>query len=395
MRKSLILTFAFCTSVFADSFAPDFECEITPNAKELGFISSLMEAEISTDSTGKYCWYKSPNFGKLLRAKFQDGTLTTYYANGNPRAIEPTKNGKRDGWQKVYYKEGSLQSKFYAKAGKMEGLATDYYESGILQAETTYKNDEPDGISKSYYESGKKAVEIPYVNGKMNGKVVYFCENGQQAGSGNFIDGELDGFMESADGVRGNEDFDVIEHYCPPDINNEYDLMKNQRFSKDIERILRDVSRLQTTGQTVLGGRRDIADEDASEKYTKNSYNSIGDGFVTKAKGSIKTPSERDIKVEAGSALSIANIMKVVRQRTPGLRHIYNKYVKQKPGFQGKVTLKFTIATSGEIIKISIISSTTGYSKFDNEIRDAVSRWKFNKTKSGKTTVTIPFTFSE
>jgi TonB family protein len=96
-----------------------------------------------------------------------------------------------------------------------------------------------------------------------------------------------------------------------------------------------------------------------------------------------------------GGSRSAADIMKVVRQRTPGLRHIYNKFLKKKPGFQGKVTLKFTIAPGGEIISISIASSTTGYGEFDGEVKTAVSRWKFSKVKSGNTTVTIPFTFSE
>ena len=96
-----------------------------------------------------------------------------------------------------------------------------------------------------------------------------------------------------------------------------------------------------------------------------------------------------------GGSRSAADIMKVVRQRTPGLRHIYNKCLKKKPGFQGKVTLRFTIAPGGEIISISNVSSTTGYAEFDNEIKNAVSRWTFSKVKSGNTTVTIPFTFSE
>ena len=104
----------------------------------------------------------------------------------------------------------------------------------------------------------------------------------------------------------------------------------------------------------------------------------------------------RDIDMGAGGgSRSAADIMKVVRQRTPGLRHIYNKCLKKKPGFQGKVTLRFTIAPGGEIISISTVSSTTGYSEFDNEIKNAVSRWTFSKVKSGNTTVTIPFTFSE
>ena len=186
-----------------------------------------------------------------------------------------------------------------------------------------------------------------------------------------------------------------------------YDLMKNQKFSKDIDKVLKDVAGLQTTGKTVLGGCRGKADGGFNEGYAEGGSGGIGDGLAgllggggggiaTKAKGSIRTPSERDIDMGAGGgSRSAADIMKVVRQRTPGLRHIYNKFLKKKPGFQGKVTLKFTIAPGGEIISISIASSTTGYGEFDGEVKTAVSRWKFSKVKSGNTTVTIPFTFSE
>ncbi|SHK87314.1 TonB family C-terminal domain-containing protein [Fibrobacter sp. UWEL] len=59
------------------------------------------------------------------------------------------------------------------------------------------------------------------------------------------------------------------------------------------------------------------------------------------------------------------------------------------------MTLNITIAPDGDVSKISVASSTTGYSEFDGEIKSAVSRWKFSKVKSGNTTVTIPFDFSE
>ena len=186
-----------------------------------------------------------------------------------------------------------------------------------------------------------------------------------------------------------------------------YDLMKNQKFTKDIDKVLKDVAGLQTTGKTVLGGRRGKADGGFNEGYAEGGAGGIGDGLAglfggggggisTKAKGNIKTPSARDIDMGAGGgSRSAADIMKVVRQRTPGLRHIYNKFLKKKPGFQGKVTLKFTIAPGGEVISISIASSTTGYGEFDAQVKSAVSRWTFSKVKSGNTTVTIPFTFSE
>ncbi|MCQ2097510.1 MAG: TonB family protein [Fibrobacter sp.] len=155
-----------------------------------------------------------------------------------------------------------------------------------------------------------------------------------------------------------------------------YDLMKNQKFSKDIDKVLKEVAGLQTSGKTVLGGD--------------------SGGISTKAKGSFRTPSEHDISMSGGDgSRNKADIMKVIKQRTPGLRHTYNKFLKKKPGFAGKVTLKLTIAPSGEIISISIASSTTGYTEFDNEIKTAVSRWKFSPVQSGNTTVTIPFSFEE
>lgn len=115
-----------------------------------------------------------------------------------------------------------------------------------------------------------------------------------------------------------------------------------------------------------------------------------------------KEDAENACKVTDNSCgRSVADIMKVVRQRTPGLRHIYNKFLKQQPHFQGVVSLRFTIAPGGEIISISIASSTTGYGEFDNEIKTAVSRWNFGKFKcddgnvANETTVTYSFTFSE
>ena len=124
--------------------------------------------------------------------------------------------------------------------------------------------------------------------------------------------------------------------------------------------------------------------------------NSGGPVATSGLKGHISTPKANEIDMgSAGASRSASDIMKVVRQRTPGLRHIYNKHLKKMPGFQGKVTLRFTIAPGGEIVSIALVSSTTNYSAFDSDIKDAVGRWTFSKVKAGNTTVTIPFTFTE
>jgi TonB family protein len=187
-----------------------------------------------------------------------------------------------------------------------------------------------------------------------------------------------------------------------------YNLMNDQKFARDIDKILKNTNGLQTTGKTHIGVRAGKVDGAFNEEVASgggggiegafgNLFGGPGGGLNTKSlKGNMKTPSVRDIDLGAGSSSrSASDIMKVVRTRTPGLRHIYNKYLKKKPGLEGKVTLKFTIAPGGEVINIAVVSSATGHGEFDGEIKNAVGRWTFSKVKSGNTTVTIPFTFSE
>ena len=185
-----------------------------------------------------------------------------------------------------------------------------------------------------------------------------------------------------------------------------YELMKH-KFAKDIDKVLKNSNGLQVTGKTSIGAVRGKVEDGFNQGMFAGGSGGI-DGAIsnliggpvgaisTKSIGNMKPPSERDIDMGSGtSSRSASDIMKVIRQRTPGLRHVYNKYLKKVPGFQGKVTLKFTIAPGGEIISIALVSSTTGCGEFDDEIKKTVGRWTFSKVKSGNTTVTIPFTFTE
>ena len=52
-----------------------------------------------------------------------------------------------------------------------------------------------------------------------------------------------------------------------------------------------------------------------------------------------------------------------------------------------------TIAADGFISELAIISSTTGVKDFDENIRNAVSSWKFSKKNSGKIVVYVTIRF--
>ena len=141
--------------------------------------------------------------------------------------------------------------------------------------------------------------------------------------------------------------------------------------------------------------------------YYNGGYESFGSFFgdqvgsnilaAQKIKGSVKMPSERDIKVKNknGADRTALDIKKIVRMRTPGLRHVYYKYLKKNSELQGKVTLKLTIAADGRVTDVSIVSSTMQNRKFDAEIQKLVGSWVFLRVKSGETIVSIPFTFFE
>ena len=186
-----------------------------------------------------------------------------------------------------------------------------------------------------------------------------------------------------------------------------YTLME-EKF-QDIDKAISKIAALKTTGSTRLSGRKGRADAGWNEGFGTGGSGGIDDmlgGLLggggamrvgVKAKGMLKPPSASEIDMgEGGSRRSASSILRVVKQHMPGLRHTYNKYLKQHPGFSGKINIKFEIAPSGQTVQVTIISSTTGVRDFDAEIKDKVRRWRFEPiTGKGNDIVTIPFTFSE
>jgi len=190
--------------------------------------------------------------------------------------------------------------------------------------------------------------------------------------------------------------------------------------SKDIQNAIKNINKnanskylpsreMDTSGVTALYGcincekapiQEDSAKLDSIVELVGCLYGTCGGGGIaTKAKGNVTTPTENDISVDVDSSNTKSLILKVVRQRTPGLRHIYNKYLKirendKKPSFKGTIVLKLEIGDLGAVSNVLVKSTTTDYPEFDEQIAKAVSRWKFPKNRTGGN-VTVPFTFRE
>ena len=110
----------------------------------------------------------------------------------------------------------------------------------------------------------------------------------------------------------------------------------------------------------------------------------------------------KEIIIEKNSALKKDHVAKVVRNRVPGLRHVYYKYLKKDSVdvfedkiFGGEIVLKLTIAADGSVKDVEKISSNTSKKLFEEEIIKLVGRWTFWRVKIGNTIATITLVFSK
>ena len=104
----------------------------------------------------------------------------------------------------------------------------------------------------------------------------------------------------------------------------------------------------------------------------------------------VKELTEEDVVVGEGSDIDVQTLLKVFRQRSPGIRHICNKNLytnlkyraKRTKEFEGKIVFEVKIAPSGDVENIKIKSSTVPFSE---EIKKSITRWVFSKTQKGGT----------
>jgi len=115
------------------------------------------------------------------------------------------------------------------------------------------------------------------------------------------------------------------------------------------------------------------------------------DGAIaTRPRISAPTPQDVVLGGEAGSR-SPESILRVIRGNLGGFQYTYQKYLRDHPELGGKISLKFTIAPSGSIVAIQLVSSNTGSSELDEEIKDKARRMAFDAIDQGNVTVTYAF----
>jgi len=115
-------------------------------------------------------------------------------------------------------------------------------------------------------------------------------------------------------------------------------------------------------------------------------------GTPVAIRGRVVAPAPDAISMgdESGTR-SPESILRVIRSSIGGFQYTYQKYLRDKPDLGGKISLRFTIAPSGGIIAIEVLSSNTGDSKLDEDIKDKARRMAFDAIPKGNVTVTYAF----
>lgn len=148
-----------------------------------------------------------------------------------------------------------------------------------------------------------------------------------------------------------------------------------------------------STHGTTPGGegkthRSSVKDEDSSESSMVDSILA----WTERDKAKASAASKNDAGSVRDSGLrSQESILKVIRQNMAGIQYVYQKYVVNNPALGGKISLKFTIAPSGDIIVMSVAASNTGSRELDEEVADKARRMKFETIDKGNVTVTYAF----
>jgi TonB family protein len=91
------------------------------------------------------------------------------------------------------------------------------------------------------------------------------------------------------------------------------------------------------------------------------------------------------------------SIQRVVMQNMAALRYAYNRRLRDKPGLNGEIKVKFAIDESGKVISAQVVESVIADAEFEKTVVDRIKSWNFGKIdKPGDVTEVIHlFEFSQ
>jgi hypothetical protein len=247
---------------------------------------------------------------------------------------------------------------------------------------------------RGYYRAtGQLRSEMSLVGGTREGRCMLYFADGTPEWAGFYRDGKAEGefLTYHPNGVRRRVEFHERDTSLI-DRQVEFD-SSGRRISEWIPEgqpltgsyVIRKDGRIVDSTRYVRGLREgmSISLGPDGDTVSRTFYNA-GKADTT-APGRISKPNQR----------STAQILKVLRRKTPDLRHTYNAHLRSAR-FSGKVTLRFGIQPDGNLAYILPIGDTTRKPRFVRDLLNQIQNWRFDSIPGGsQDIVTVPFTFSE
>jgi protein TonB len=115
---------------------------------------------------------------------------------------------------------------------------------------------------------------------------------------------------------------------------------------------------------------------------------------ATEVKSSISTASANSKRRNSKTASrSIEEIQVVFDRNKSAIYSIYNRALRQDPSLQGKLVLKLTIAPSGKITAIDLVSSELGDTALERKLLQRIKMFNFGAKQVDAVTLTYPIDF--
>ena len=170
--------------------------------------------------------------------------------------------------------------------------------------------------------------------------------------------------------------------------------LPQQNTGKEAVKIATASDLLTSSAQKSSGGiktdtlNRTIQTSELAQRQTTNVESKIetDQTQLAKAETEKKRPSGQKIR-------STDEIERVFQQNKGGIFNLYNRALRKNPSLAGQVVVELTIAASGAVTSVKILSSELGDEALERKLVLKIKKFKFAKANVAEITVTYPIDF--
>jgi len=107
--------------------------------------------------------------------------------------------------------------------------------------------------------------------------------------------------------------------------------------------------------------------------------------------GSVSSDGEAEVESSACDKDALGHF---INARKGSIQSCYETQLKRNPTLKGKLVVRFTIGTKGNVTEVSIDSDTMGSDEVASCVMNRIKTWKVPCTPDSETAVAFPFLFS-